>query len=277
MSPLDVNQSDKGNTERIVVKAFETPGNSFAGGIIDTVSTKDQKYDYYLMDSFFFPVDSCIWDIGCTWSSQVNKENNGYPQDATNAEGWQQIGISMFSTRDKLWDGVDGMTPMTAKQKMARDPTGGTMDWSITPIPLGPEIALRNRGYLNKAVRQLLYFNQVSSGHTHSKTINMTKLSKHGKRKRATKRAFDVDAGTKLVFWSRNIIGGGEEDFELNLSAQITPRIKFFPKQNIIQNFEYEDQAQQRWGSNTRKTLLTDQGDGVQELWTTETADSPKK
>ena len=285
MSPLDINQSDKGTEDRIVVKAFETPGNSIAGGIYDTVNTKNMTYDNWLFSSFYFPVDSCIWDVGCTWTQQVNTNNDNddtIPPGArskqpTNAEGHHMIGISLLSPRDKPYDGSTGMTPMTPNQKMKKDPTGATMKWSadglsgVTPV----ELALRQRGYLNKAARQLLYCSQASTGQRVSKNIDFTKHGKKG-RKNGRKRAFDVPAGSKLVFWTRNMTGADDGTYLIRTSATITPRIRFFPKQNIIQNFRYEDEAGQRWTSNMRKNMLTDEGDGVQELFTTHTASEVK-
>lgn len=278
MSPLDINQSDKGQTERIAIKAFSTPGNHFVGGQIDSVSTKSMEYDNWLLDSFFFPVDSCIWNVGCTWSQQVNKQNSGYPQDATNAEGYHMIGISLFSPRDLPWDGSNGMTPLTPNQKTSRQVDGTDIEWAADVIVgLGlEELALRNRGYYNKAARQLLYFNQVSTGTNATKQLDFTKSSrKRGKRSR--KRAFEIEAGSKLVFWSRNMTGADDGDLELKTAAQITPRIRWFPKQNVIQNFNYVDESYQMWGANMNKNLLTEQGDGVNELFTTHTADEVKK
>lgn len=286
MSPLDLNQSDKGNTERIAIKAFESPGNHFVGGQIDSVSTGDMEYDDWLMDSFFFPVDSCIWDIGCTWTQQVNRNNDNddtlpvgsRTKQPTNAEGYHMIGISLFSPRDKPWDGANGMTPLTPKQKTSRNPDGSLIDWSADVIAgLGTaELPLRNRGYYNKAARQLLYFSQVSTGESRSKQLDFTKVSKKRGKKRGRKRAFEIAAGSKLVFWSRNMSGSGTEEFELKTSAQITPRVRWFPKQNVIQNFNYVDESYQMWGANQNKQLYTDQGDGVNELFTTHTADGVK-
>lgn len=284
MSPLDINQSDKGNTERIAIKAFETPGNKFLGGVTDYVQTKSMEYGNWEFISFYFPVDSCIWDIGCTWSHQVNRNNDHYAHDLvlgartqqpTNAEAWHQIGISMFSTRDKPWDGSKGMTPMTPRTKMSRQPDGTDMEWSADVIVgVGTEeIALRNRGYYNKAARQLLYFNQVSTGTNVSKTID---FSKKGKGRKGKRRAFDVEAGTKLVFWTRNTTGANDDEYEIETSAQITPRVKFFPKQNIIQNFKYQDESEQRWDEPMVKNLQTEDGDGVNELFTHHSADEQK-
>ena len=288
MSPLDINQSDKGTEERIAIKAFETPGNRFAGGQYGKTSHRHMDFGEWLMHSFYFPVDSCIWDVGCTWSSQVNRSdaNDHYAHDLvlgartqqpTNAEGYGEIGISMFSTRDKPWDGSHGMTPMTPEDKMARQPDGTTMEWAADiPVGLGlEEIALRNRGYINKAARQLLYYNQVSTGTNVSKTIDFSKKGK-GRKRSSKKRAFDVPAGTKLVFWYSNLTGAGEDGQELNTSCTITPRIKWFPKTNVIQNFKYMDESEQRWGEPTHKTLQTDEGDGCAELFTSQWADSYK-
>lgn len=279
MSPLDINQSDKGTEDRIAVKAFETPGNQFAGGQVDTVSTRQLAYKEWLFDSFFFPVESCIWDIGCTFAQQTNRNNDNEAtvvvpgtsrtKQPTNAEGYHMIGISMFSPRDKPYDGASGMTPMTPKQKMVRAPDGGDMEWSGDLFIGGEEVALRQRGYYNKAARQLLYCNQVSTGSTISKSID---FSRKGKGRKSKKRAFDVPAGTKLVFWTRNMTGADDDNYEIMTSATITPRIRWFPKQNVLQNIRYEDQSSQRWGSNMVKNMLTDQGDGVNELFTTHTA-----
>ena len=284
MSPLDVNQSDKGNTERIAIKAFSSPGNRYIGGQIDSVSTKSMSMDNWLFDSFFFPVDSCIWDVGCTWSHQVNRDNDHSTtlattrtKQPTNAEAFHMIGISLFSPRDLPYDGANGMTPLTPKQKTSRMPDGSDIEWSadafsgLTPV----EIPLRNRGYYNKAARQLLYFNQVSTGTNVSKQLDFTRSNKK-RGKRSRKRAFEIEAGSKLVFWSRNMTGAEDDDLEIKTAAQITPRIRWFPKQNVIQNFNYVDESYQMWGANMNKNLLTDQGDGVNELFTTHTADEVK-
>lgn len=284
MSPLDINQSDKGTEERIAIKAFETPGNKFAGGHMDFLASKQMVYDEWEMISFYFPVDSCIWDVGCTWSHQVNRNNDhsniavvldSRTEQPTNAEAYHQIGISMFSNRDLPWDGANGMTPMTPRTKMSRNPEGDDMDWSGEAIAgVGfAEIALRNRGYYNKAARQLLYFNQVSTGTNISKTID---FSKKGKGRKGKKRAFDVEAGTKLVFWTRNTTGANDDEFEIETSAQITPRIRWFPKQNVIQNFRYVDASNQRWGAEYLVNLKTDQGDGVNELFRHNSAQGQK-
>lgn len=285
MSPLDVNQSDKGNTERIAIKAFSSPGNQFIGGQVDSVSTKSMSYDNWLFDSFFFPVDSCIWDIGCTWSHQVNRDNDhsdlvpsaARTKQPLNAEGDHMIGISLFSPRDLPYNGADGMTPLTPKQKTSRQADGSDIEW-VADVIVGvgtEEIALRNRGYYNKAARQLLYFNQVSTGTNVSKQLDFTKSSKK-RGKRSRKRAFEIEAGSKLVFWSRNMTGADDDDLEIKTAAQITPRIRWFPKQNVIQNFNYVDQSYQMWGANMNKELITEQGDGVNELFTTHTADEVK-
>lgn len=277
MSPLDINQTDKGTTERIAIKAFETPGNRFAGGQMDYLTTKQMVYDEWEMISFYFPVDSCIWDVGCTWSHQVTRNNDhsdiqlvldSRTQQPTNAEAVHQIGISMFSNRDKPWDGSNGCTPMTPKGKMSRQPDGSDMEWTADVIVgLGTEeIALRNRGYYNKAARQILYFNQVSTGTNVSKTIDFSK--KTGKGRRSKKKAFDVDAGTKLLFWTRNTAGSNDSNFVIETAAQITPRIRWFPKKNVIQNFKYQDQSEQRWGAAMVKNLRSDDGDGCNELFT---------
>ena len=282
MSPLDINQSDKGN-DRIAVKAFETPGNSFAKGIYGQPLTASLDYDEWLLSVFYFPVDSCIWDIGCSWSCQTSRENI-YEETVANTvvpsanQGVNQIGISLFSERDLPWNGSDGMTPMTPGKKMARDPEGGDMDWSADVIAgLGTaEVALRTRGYYNKAGRQLLYFDMMSSGTNKKHSIDFTKLSKKGKGKKRRHRAFDVSAGQKLVFWSRNVTGVGDSGQRFWTAQQMVPRVRFFPKTNIIQNYTYRDDSHDRWGATKAVTLKTEEGDGVYQLWSTYTADSTK-
>lgn len=280
MSPLDINQSDKGEAPRIAVKAFESPGNSFVGGVTDSKAiTTELAQDGWLLSTFFFPVDSCIWDIGCDWTAVNNKNNDdNFGQDTPRTVGGiHQIGISLFSTRDMPWNGENGMTPMTPSQKMSRDPDGEEMNWSVDVLGTGletEEIALRSAGYYNKAVRQILYFSTMATGTNKSKQIDFTKL-KRGKKGRR-KRAFDVSAGEKLVFWTRNVTGVNDSDLSLNTQATVTPRVKFFPKENIIQNFTYRDESQQRWGTTKAVTLATDEGDGVTQLFTIATADEEK-
>lgn len=279
MSPLDINQSDKGDAPRIAVKAFESPGNSFVGGVTDSKAiTTELAQDGWLLSTFFFPVDSCIWDIGCDWTAVNNKNNDdNFGADTPRTVGGiHQVGISLFSTRDLPWNGSDGMTPMTPSQKMSRGPDGSDMEWSADVIVgLGTEeIALRSAGYYNKAVRQILYFSTMATGTNKTKHIDFTKL-KRGKKGRR-KRAFDVSAGEKLVFWTRNVTGVNDSDLSLNTQATVTPRVRFFPKENIIQNYTYRDESQQRWGTTKAVTLATDEGDGVTQLFTIATADEEK-
>ena len=279
MSPLDINQSDKGEAPRIAVKAFESPGNSFVGGVTDSKGiTKTLDQDGWLMSTFYFPVDSCIWDISCDYTAVTNTDNFGAQLlPPRTMGGIHQVGISLFSTRDLPWNGSDGMTPMTPSQKMSRGPDGSDMEWSADVIVgLGTEeLALRSAGYYNKAVRQILYFSTMATGTNKTKTIDFTKLKRHGKKGRK-KRAFDVSAGEKLVFWTRNVTGVNDGDYQLKTQATVTPRVRFFPKENIIQNFTYRDESQQRWGTTKAVTLNTDEGDGVTQLFTIATADGEK-
>lgn len=281
MSPLDINQSDKGDAPRIAVKAFESPGNSFVGGVTDSKAiTTELGQDGWLLSTFYFPVDSCIWKIGCDWTAVNNKNNDdNFGSDTPRTVGGiHQIGISLFSTRDLPWNGSDGMTPMTPSQKMSRAPDSqDDMVWAADAI-VGlstEEIALRSAGYYNKAVRQILYFSTMATGTNKSKSIDFTKLSRHKKGRRKA-RAFDVSAGEKLVFWSRNVTGVNDGSLALNTQATVTPRVSFFPKQNIIQNITYRDESQQRWGTTKAVTLNTDEGDGVTQLYTIATADEEK-
>ncbi len=284
MSPLDINQSDKGEAKRIAISAFEFPGNRYAKGQLDECHTKIMGYDDWLINTFFFPVDACIWDVGATWTSVLNR-NNQFEEIVPNTipgpamEGVCQIGISLFSNRDYPWDNARGMTPMTPKSKMARQPDGSAMEWSADiPVGLGvEELALRSKGYYNKAARQLIYFDTMSTGTNKSKTIDFSKRGKGKKRsKKGKKRAFDVSAGEKLVFWSRNVTGTGDGGLELFTENTITPRVRWFPKENVVQNFRYEDMSEQRWGAQYFKNLRTDAGDGVNELFTTSVANGTK-
>lgn len=283
MSPLDINQSDKGN-DRIAVKAFEVPGNKFSKGIYGQSLTDYLQYDGWLMSTFYFPVDCAVWSIGAEFGAVANKDNRkievGEYMTAA-VQGVHQIGISMFSSRDLPWNGTAGMTPMTQAQKMARDPDGNEMKWaSYGADASGPaldfdvEVATRTRGYFNKAARQLLYSGYQVTGTNKSKNIDFTKNVKKGKKTR--KRAFDVSAGTKLVFWSRNVSGSGNESREVETSAYIIPRVQFFPKENVIQNYTYRDESHDRWGATMAVTLDTEEGDGVYALWRTQTADEVK-
>jgi len=301
MSPLDINQSDKA-VKQIAVKAFEVPGNQYAKGIYNNSKTKALGYDDWLMSVFYFPVDCSIWSLGAQFNAQVNRSdaNSHYEthyevlnpgehivvSQPTNAEGMVEYGISLFSERDLPWTGTPadpdtgavGMTPMTPATKVQRLDKDTPMVWSgfasdteDSTANMDVEVATVPRGWTNKASRQLLHFGMHNA--PGSKTINFDMTKKVRRRgKKSQKRAFDVSAGQKLVFWIRNVTGVGDTDRELKVSAGIAARVQFFPKEDIIQNYTYRDQASQRWASSTAMKLDLTDGDGVNDLWRTRQA-----
>ncbi len=277
---LDLNQTDK-QIKKIIVARNEVPGNHFLKGVTTNIHTQSLNYAEFFYSTFYFPVDCAIWSAGMQVTTAVNRQNDhsdiippgARTRQPSNAEGYANYGISLVSPRDKVWDGVDGGTPMPPGQKMARDEHGGTMEWdaygSITPgVATTVQLPTRARGWINKAARQLIAFGVMGVPGTKTVNIDFTKTVKSRKKGRKSKRrAFDVDAGTKLVFWARNLTGSGSSDMEIEISTGIVPRVQFFPKEDICNGLHYNDQAEQRWGNNTKISLSTGDGDGVHALW----------
>lgn len=273
--PLDINQSDKA-FKRIVCKANKQPGNKFLPGITKNAwHTNKLNQDEYLYGCFYFPVDSYIWNAGGEFTAAVAMKN--IESDYENANGNLMYGMQFFSTRDLLYNGTRGRTPYLPVSKESRDSEGESMEWdanasSAFGIPVTPltnvQIATRTEGWLNKSARLQLAYGTMSTGNPSKKvSINFTrKVRKRGSRRKRD-RGFDVPAGTKLVWWMYNNSGGSDSESEVICDLGIVPRVAFVPKKDIVQNFEYEDQASSRWNMATSVLLSTADGDGINKLF----------
>lgn len=275
---LDINQSEKA-VKRIIATAGDQPGNRFVPGITQSSwNTKALEQEQYLYGSFFFPVDSYIWNAGAEFTSSVGMKQIESDYEAAN--GLVQYGIQFFSSRDKLYDDGTGKgrTPYLPATKETKDSSGNDMEWdayaSPTPgVPIAPvvntgtQLPTHGIGWLNKPARMQLAFGTMSTGNP-GKKVNINFTKKVGKGRKSKKRGFDVSAGTKLVFWMRNISGGSDSESEVKINAAITPRIAFVPKQDIVQEVTYEDQARARWNDVTAIRARTANGQGIQTFWT---------
>jgi len=282
---LDINEREKNALPRLVVKAGKNAGNQFAGGIMDhTMTTKELNQGEFLQMGFYFPVDSVIWDAGFQVSAAITRDNNDWDcvaqstcvpivqenlvRGPRNCEGVVRAGMQFFSPRDKLYGSVDpaddkGTTPFFPGQAAKRDNQGYDIDWSVgdaTP----EEIPLHSSpGWLNKSDRMtLVYDTMTTSGGSRKYHVNFTK----GKGRK--KRGFKVEAGTMLVYWVYNNTGVDDDNLGMRLQIDAVPRINFFPLKDIVQNLEYGNRSEQRWGANHQVVLQTDEGHGVGRLFT---------
>lgn len=275
---LDINEKEKGALPRLVVKAHSNAGNSFAGGIMESsMHTKSLEPENFMTMGFYFPVDCVIWDAGINVSACVNRDNDNSDTSLvltsrttqpTNAEGIVRVGMQFFSPRDKLYGSVDpgddkGTTPFFPNTYAKKDDLGLNIDWSINDGD-PEEVPLHSSpGWLNKAARMtLLYATQTTSGGSRNYKVNFTR------KVRGKSKGFSVDAGTMLVYYVYNHTGGADSDLQMNLQVEAVPRINFFPKKDIIQNLMYVNRSKQRWEANHEVQLQTDEGQGVNRLFT---------
>ena len=276
---LDINETQKDNN-RIALSRNKIAGSKLAGGIYDpAVCTSQLADDSWLTTGFYFPVDSVVYSAGMQVTAVVNTNNDrsdtalvlvSRTKQPTNSEGIVQVGMQFFSPRDKLYGSIDaaddkGTTPYLPGQDAKVDNKGDAIDWSIND-GASTEVSLHGTpGWLNKAERMQIMFGTQVAPSTRTHNVDFTKVKSRG-RKRSQK-GFKVEAGTTLVYFVRNITGCGNEDRELNLTAHIVPRVLFFPMKDIVQNLEYNNRSEARWGANHKVELATASGHGVNRLW----------
>lgn len=280
MSPLDINQSEKAIRKLVTPAGKQHGGNAAQPLTCSTAFTDNLEPSEFLLQAYYIPVDGYLRDISCSYEAHVNLNNdhsdssiaNNRTKPPTNAGCTANVGISLISTRDAVWNGTAGMTPMLPAQKMSRDSQGNAMIWSgdlaISALPptLLYEVPTQSRGYLEKASRQSLFFDNMTEGKT-SKTLHMDKIN-WGRRK-GKKDGFNVKAGEKICFWMRNITGTSDNDLKVNIQASMVPKVRYFPLEDIIQDYTYRDEAHQRWGTTTATTYSMEDGDGSYGSWKT--------
>lgn len=275
---LDLNEKEKGALPRVVLKAHQNCGNQFAGGVYDSsMFTEELEREEFLQMGFYFPVDCVIWDAGIQVAAAVNTNNDrsdvavildSRTKQPTNAEGVVRVGMQFFSPRDKLYASVEagddkGSTPWFPATKAKRDNKGDQIDWAVND-GASDEIPLHSSpGWLNKSNRmQLIYKTMTTSGGSREYNVNFTR--KIGKKSKG----FKVEAGTMLVYYVYNNSGASNSDRELKLQIEAIPRVNFFPLKDIVQNLEYNNRSEARWGANHRIELTTQNGHGVNRLFT---------
>ena len=269
--PLDINQSDKA-VKKLVAKANQMPGNSFLPGITwNGYNTNKLEQEQYIYGAFYFPVDSYVWSAGCEFTAGVAMKN--IESDYENANGVLYHGMQFFSTRDLLYNGSKGRTPYVPAAKEGVSSTGAAMEWdawaSDSSGGLGNvQLATHGIGWLNKSARMQLNFGSMSTGNPSKKVnVNFTKKVRRRGSRRKVERGFDVPAGTKLVFWMYNKSGGTDSESEVICDVNMVPRVAFVPKEDIHQNFNYEDQANERWTERTTRIAKVEDGDGIGAFW----------
>lgn len=274
--PLDINQSDKA-VKKLCAKAHEQPGNSFLPGITwNSYNTNKLNQGEYIYGAFYFPVDSYVWSAGCEYTAGVAMKN--IESDYENADGVLYYGMQFMSTRDLLYNkdgaGGKGRTPYLPGSKEGVSSTGAAMEWDAwASSSAGPPVAdvqlpTHGIGWLNKSARLQLAFGSMSTGMPSKKVnINFTKKVRRRGSRRKVERGFDVPAGTKLVYWMYNKSGEGDSESEVICDISMVPRLQFVPKEDIVQNFNYEDQANERWTDRTTRIALTEDGDGIGAFW----------
>lgn len=274
---LDINNPPT-VTERIVAHKNKVIGSSAAGGLMSKIGSSNIGHEEWLYGGLYIPVDSVIYNAEMTVTAVVNTDNDNSDitvplesrtKQPTNAEGIVEVGMQLFSPRDKLYGSVDvadtkGTTPYLPTTQAKVDNMGNNIDWVINagasdeiPVHGEPE-------WLNKALRmQCLYSTQVAPS-TRTYKWNIRKTKKPSDRSKG----FEVDAGTMLVYFLRNVTGQGTEERSLELSAQIIPRITIKPLKNVVQNLIYNNQSEARWAINHTVELASSQGHGAERLFT---------
>lgn len=273
---LDINQSQK-SVKKICAQAHKMPGNSYLPGITwNSYNTNKLNQGEYIYGGFYFPVDSYVWSTGCEFTAGVAMKN--IESDYENANGVLYYGIQFLSNRDLLYNTSKGRTPYLPGSKEGVSSTGAAMQWDafaspssgipISPINTGVQLPTHGIGWLNKSARLQLAFGSMSTGQPSKKVnVNFTKKVRTRGSKRKKSRGFDVSAGTKIVYWMYNKSGEGDSESEVICDISMVPRLEFVPKQDITQNFNYEDQAKERWGENTTRIARTEDGDGIGAFW----------
>ena len=272
---LDINNPPT-VTERIVANKNKVIGSSAAGGLMSKIGSSNIEHEEWLYSGLYIPVDSVIYNAEMTVTAVVNTDNDrsdvqialdSRTKQPTNAEGIVEVGMQLFSPRDKLYGSIEvaddkGTTPYLPTTQAKKDNMGNDIEWTLNSgadeVPLHGEPE-----WLNKAMRMQCFYSTQVAPSTRTYKWNIRKTKKPGDKSKG----FKVDAGTTLVYFIRNVTGQGTEDRSLELSAQIIPRIMIKPLKNIVQNLLYNNQSEARWGANHQVELASGSGHGAERLF----------